>query len=634
MTVRPAQDIPGPPSNPLYPLPPDYESLTSEGKRRARVNACRLWTLGGGDRLVASTRFFDLYYLHPDPETGFDPLFYDSPPLPTPPFHWALSRQWGNHRLCVAVAPRGSAKSFHIRKDMILRLLSRPGFSFVYATSSHDNARLTGQIVKDQLYFNQRISDDWIPEYGPMRPRRGDRPTGAEYMFLSNGSWLRCLSSESRLRGWRPMRVKIDDAEYDDRVSTSQAIRFGYMERLLFRLAIPMVLRGGSGIEWVGTFVSRRHFLWHAILTDGKGRALDPRFDHWDRLVVRAIVEGPDGKPRSCWPEMWPLTEEEKKSRPELSSSLSLEQMRLIMGSAAFNHEMMARPGESDDRFFRLDLSPEGRHAWWHPDGDPEHIEWIGRDGSRVRRNLKEMASQMHLFITVDTAFTEGPSSDRRVACLMGLSSDNELFVLDLWSDRKPDGVLLTRTLEMAERWRCRRIFVEVVRESYRTFLLFQHTVTTRMTSDLGATIVPAIVPMRPGVMSKAGKISGLELRFEHGLIKMPLWKRGREPQWSRLFDQIEGFNPQASDCGLEHDDELDCVAMSIMAAKTRSPASPPPMGEGGGPTDPVKEIMAGRLYMKDGTPYAAGLPLEEITPEIMASLSTGSRTDIPSSRV
>jgi len=52
--------------NPLYPLPADYNDLTAEGQRKARVNACRLWTipdLPDADmalNLVASTHFFDL----------------------------------------------------------------------------------------------------------------------------------------------------------------------------------------------------------------------------------------------------------------------------------------------------------------------------------------------------------------------------------------------------------------------------------------------------------------------------------------------------------------------------------------------------------------------------------------------
>ena len=57
--------------NDLYPLPHDYVSLTPEGQRLARVNACKQWQLGGDQNsrahaLAASINFFDRYYLYPD----------------------------------------------------------------------------------------------------------------------------------------------------------------------------------------------------------------------------------------------------------------------------------------------------------------------------------------------------------------------------------------------------------------------------------------------------------------------------------------------------------------------------------------------------------------------------------------
>ncbi len=129
--------------NPNYPLPADYDDLTEDGQRMARVNACRQWLIPEenletrGNNLVASVWWFDRYYLWPDDEADFNPLFYDDTPLETPDFHWVLLRQWASYRLTAAVAPRGSAKSYLNCKDMLLRLITRPAYSFVYATSTH-----------------------------------------------------------------------------------------------------------------------------------------------------------------------------------------------------------------------------------------------------------------------------------------------------------------------------------------------------------------------------------------------------------------------------------------------------------------------------------------------------------------
>ena len=73
--------------NPFYPLPVDYPELTPEGQRKARINACQLWTAKDktpkelAEAFAAGLRFFDLYYLHADEVTDFNPLFYDDDPL-------------------------------------------------------------------------------------------------------------------------------------------------------------------------------------------------------------------------------------------------------------------------------------------------------------------------------------------------------------------------------------------------------------------------------------------------------------------------------------------------------------------------------------------------------------------------
>jgi hypothetical protein len=79
----------------------------------------------------------------------------------------------------------------------------------------------------------------------------------------------------------------------------------------------------------------------------------------------------------------------------------------------------------------------------------------------------------------------------------------------------------------------------------------------------------PKVVKLNPGVMDKTSKISALNYRFEHGLIKLPTWRRGLMP-WRHLFEQIEQFNPDAENGGLAHDDFIDTVAMSMFVVRGR----------------------------------------------------------------
>lgn len=624
--------------NDLYPLPSDYESLTADGKRLARVNACRQWTLSSGtpvdigDRAVASLWFFDTHYLHPDPDNDFDPLFYDQAPRETPAYHWEIVRSWATNRLNVAMAPRGGAKSTLCRKDMLLRMVSEPAFSFVYATSTHDNAKHTGQIVKDQCYNNSRIHDD----FGLLRPARGAKPTGTEYFHLTNGSYLRCVSAESRLRGLRPRRFRLDDPEYDERASTSMSTLRTYMDNLLFRVVLLMVMRGNCGADWIGTFVSKRHFLWHAmqVVQSPSGPvAADPRFNHWYRLWIRAATEDADGRLISCWPDMWPATIAEKEASGN-SHLVSLEEMRSILGPASFASEMLGRPGTSIDQYLKLDTDPRGRHAYWFENVDDAlstapslstaSICFL-RDGALVREPLSAFLTNARLFMTVDTAFTENATSDRRVCHLLAITSRNELFSFDLWSDRKPDNILLHRAFTMTALWRCPLIFIEVVRESFKLYQRFRSAVATTLITDMGFSFIPGIRDLRPGLMDKTSKIAALDLRFEHSLVKLPLYRRYTCHPYSRLFDQIESFNPEADSGGLDKDDEIDTLSMSLFIIRGKLLRDASPSSQ---PLDPLLALREGRTHLYPGGPSILhGLPLSALDADTISTLLSSNPT-------
>ena len=97
--------------NALFPLPPDYDTLTEDGQRQARVNACRQWLVPTKDpsdkalRFVSSVLFFDHWYLFPDEEDDFNPMFYDEEPVPIPDGHLGIYKEWANARASITIAP-------------------------------------------------------------------------------------------------------------------------------------------------------------------------------------------------------------------------------------------------------------------------------------------------------------------------------------------------------------------------------------------------------------------------------------------------------------------------------------------------------------------------------------------------
>ena len=565
----------------FYPLPEDYLELTEDGQRLARVNACRQWLVNGtpqqkADAFAASVKFFDTYYLNPDPENDFDCLFYDDEPLLSPKGHWDILRQWASSSRNIAIAPRGFAKSFLVRKSILLRMLTRPMYTILYATSTNDNAKGTGQSIKDQFQNNSRIHDDWSEEFneGRIIPRRGEAPFGTELMQLRNGSWLRCISSESRQRGGRPRRYILDDPEYDPRASTSMSVLRSYMDSLLFKVVLPMVMRAGCGVDWLATFVSRRHYAWHALQTKetDPSKAQDPRFDLWSRMIIRAAYEDEQGDLQSCWPEMWPPSRQYKKDNPSVKDRVSLEEIKEIIGTSNFMAEYMANPGYSADNFFP-ELTRE-TNGWWL-----EKVDENWKDTPTISQTLIcwehehlthkvpfiDFIANTRAFMTVDTSYTATKDSDRKVACVMALNSDNVLFVLDIWSGRCHQNDLVRKIVEIANKWRVPTIHPEAIRQGLGLITSLQSIYNTKMV-DTDHT--PAIKKLNPGMMDKNSKIANLQYRIENGLLKIPL--ESSAAPFRRLVDQFEQFNPEVRDGGLQHDDEIDSVCMSQFVIKVR----------------------------------------------------------------
>jgi phage terminase large subunit-like protein len=621
--------------NPWYPLPADYPSLSEDGQKQARVNATRQWLCTHSTRqehanaYVASLRFFDSYYLWPDhdPSVEFDPGFYDDDPLPSPVMHYDIARQWGTNRLCITIAPRGSAKSFLIRKSMMMELASKPRRSIIYATSSNDNTMMCGNALKVQFDNNERINDDFaiLTDYDNLKPARGERPWGAGHFELRTGSWLRCISAESKQRGGRPQLYVLDDPEYDPKASTSMEIIRDYMQVLVFKVVLPMVMRRGTGCRWLATFVSKRHYAWHAMSVDNHARSIDSRFDNWDRMIIRSEYEDKDGNIQSCWPEMWPATIEQKK---ELAAkyddqsylqSVSLEEIKEQIGLANYLSEYMARPGDGDEVYFPELREEDHGYVITGTDEDPwsdqARILWHHRneEGEFVRKNqtLPDFLRQSRMFMTVDTSYTSGPDSDSKVCCVMAINADNDLFVLDMWAAKATQQTLITEVMAMAEKWKCPSIHVEAIKEGITVYNDLTSIVSTRDRQYAGMGFLPRIAKFNPGFQEKVAKISSLLRRFELAKIKFPLTSRMRKP-WSTLFNQIAEFNPEAPDGGLQHDDEIDSVAMSMFVIRGRvgRPVEAPPPDT----RSPLQKMKDGELRDAAGMPLAQGIDWRNVT--------------------
>jgi len=637
-------------TNPVFPLPPQYFSgqLTASEERAARVNACRQWLRSDlpyelrGECKVRCLRFFDNYYLHPDPESGYDPLFYDNTPLETPSFHWDFLRLTGNplNRCNLIVAPRGSAKTTGlVKKPSILELLSRPAFSICYATSSAENAEAVAEDIKNQLYHNPRIFDDFASEEefgGQIRPPRGAGKQGVTHFALTNRSWFRAVSAQSKLRGIRPRKFRLDDPEFDPRASTSMPTLRDYMDQLLFKIALPMVMRQECSVDWCATFVTTRHYAWHAMATqsiirDGLLRtvALDERFEGWNRILIRAAIES-SASPFgfiSCWPQMWPTCVAEREALKLPPTVATLEEVRRTIGPSAFASEYMGNPGASGvgesffgtltERKHGYTIDASDAHAWESPTKSSARIKWYRNETEEVSMPLDLFLRYARLIVTLDTSFTAKSSSDYKVATVLALTPENELFVMDMWAAKCRETALVQAAFTLADKWLVPSMHPEVVKGSHALFNALKSTVATRATELTGTRHLPRIIGYNPGLSAKADRIQALHPRFEHGKIKLPFQHRFRAP-YRELFDQIDSFNPDAENGGLAHDDHLDTVQMAqyifMGRPHDRRPASAPPVQVGITHEQAVEALSKGITKSPEGFHYSQFLDLRQLS--------------------
>jgi hypothetical protein len=106
--------------------------------------------------------------------------------------------------------------------------------------------------------------------------------------------------------------------------------------------------------------------------------------------------------------------------------------------------------------------------------------------------------------------------------------------------------------------------------------------------------------------MSKADKIMGMEWRFRHFRVKLPV-DRKKEPGYVRLFYEIENFTEDMA--LLDFDDAIDTLAMHQKIGKQHRSAAP----DVHKPLDLVDEIRKGE-YELAGIPLMSGINASDLS--------------------
>lgn len=585
--------------NPLWPLPPDYEALSRDGQRLARINACSLHRTP--ELWVAAWNFFRRTYLMTT-EPGF---FYGDDLVESPPFHYSMISDIGQYGNNLHGAPRGFAKSTLADEVILLLALTRPRFPTSLCLASENLLSERFEIYMRQFRENQFILDD----FGSQEPARGKGSWNQHVLSLTNGSRIKGFPVMGRKRGTkpRPKLLVLDDPEYDPSGSTDMQKLRNQFDWLLFRVLLPMGQKG-MNMWWIGTIISKQSALYYASHSD------DARFARfWNRSVL--AVEEPDenGEYRPIWDAY--MSKEE------------IETTEAKMGSAAFGAEYRNAPGEGTDATFPLDPT---RHGYWvigdlgdDPLTSMATIRYHQKDASSEKyvERLEEaglLISKMQRIMLMDYASTVGPHSDYSALAVLGfLPPTDILWVLDVWAGRVRQPALLHQIYRLGRKWRVRVVGVEAV--------AMQEAIADSVTEYLGTLgeatgWSPRVLPIRyPYGLRKTDRIGGMSWRFASARIKLP-YHLEATPIGRMMFQNFRDFRAEAPDGNLQHDDLIDAICMYQQIRRSRSSGAFD--SEPREASCPAEALAAGDLYYK-GTDILtlSGMNASEITPKALSLL-------------
>jgi len=592
---------------PLYPLPKDYDSLTPDGQQQARLSVIR--DISTPMKLVEAWDFFRRTYLAQTREA----VFYKDGFQESPEFHGQMVYDLGKYGRNAYAAPRGSAKSTVIAVECgMLLSLAIPFYEIILGLSVDKQVEERFDQIMLQFQDNELIRQD----FGVLQPKRGQAIWNHHHLHLTNGSIIKGLSVMGKKRGGRPRLFILDDPENDpdSDSETSRRAIIDKFEVILFKQIIPM-LAPNCSIFWVGTLIDRKSFLYRATTGD------DPRFDFWNRKVLRAIAYDKEDKSKVSilWPAVWPQE--------------TLEARKEEIGPSAFASEYCNEPISDQDKLLLIDprkneYTVEGDFNWKNPLANQNKIKWnereFGEDNdhrtyTEESKRYDELVRPMFKILLFDYAAGLTSYHDYSCIAICGFDPRGTMWVLEVWLGRAKDDTLMRLIYEYGLKWQVRILGIEAV-SIQKTFAEAVQEYVTEQTGQRNDSWRGRVFPITyPSKESKGQRIaSSLEWRFNSGRIKYPSHLQNEWP-YNQLYAQTHDFTVDLA--LLQHDDVIDTIAESKYVIKTRGGKFRRDPGKPG-----LKERIIKRQPEVDGFPILSGVPTAEITDEMLNILSQQAR--------
>ena len=444
--------------------------------------------------------------------------------FPSPIMSWqidALSMIESGYPRVAIMFPRDHGKTTLITYGLTVKKIAfRQARLSVVISESFDQSALYLETIKS-IFEDERFQY----YFGDLRD---PKCWSSSDLGFNNGSRLFPRGSGQRIRGtnWKGRRLDwcvADDFESEQNTLTKEAR--AKLVRWMYGSVEPTVKKAtawdktSGQLVAIGTIAHFESFLWKVR-----------KNKHWRHMLLQIEQDG-----KFLWPEKFDAEFLEGK-REEAIEMGALDD---------FHREYYNRPFNPETEFFNADTDIKYYDV---------KVEKIAGRWCLVYENKP---IPMAVYITVDPALGKKKSDDS-VITVGGMTPQRHLYTLEMIHGKIPIEHLLTHVLDLAEKWRPRKIGVEEA--SMQSVII---TWLQKEKKDRGITI--PVVGITTGGRSKTE-------RYQENIIGLrPYFKSGKihiRREHTIIRDEMVDFRPDKRD---NKDNALDTLQMLLQLARPAS---------------------------------------------------------------
>ena len=371
----------------------------------------------------------------------------------TPPFHEEVGKKLLDKHLqqLALVLPRDHAKSTLAATAILHRILfatkDTPEF-ICWVGEAQDQATDNVAWLQNHIYDNPAIHY----YFGDLE---GDKWTKTEFT-TKNGCRMIAKGASQRLRGKKQLSTRytgivLDDFESELNTKTPDSRQ--NIKDWVTAAVYPAIDFDKSGFLWCnGTIVHYDSFLNNIVRSYQEAEKTGEEYS-WDVLTYKAILD--NGKP--LWPSRWPIKKLEERKQFYIDSGVAGKFYQEFMNQAKSPEDQIFQEEDINDNYYKGKIKFDNESDSWYL-----QLE----DGTKPYVNI---------YIGVDPASTLSSRSDYSVIMVIGVTADNDYYIIEYWRKRVLPMECADEIFKIAKRYSpIRRINIETIayQEMLRDYIM------------------------------------------------------------------------------------------------------------------------------------------------------------------